>query len=88
MRKTMIALGTALLLAPAAASAQSAAENFSYREPSGMFGEGHAKWQLYKFMHEDRERREHLQPGLATGSVGPASPAVPPRSERGFRRTR
>ena len=36
-----------------------------------MFGEGHAKWQLYKFMHEDRERVEAMQRdrNLVTGSV-------------------
>ncbi len=71
MRKVMIAFGAALLLAPPAASAQSAAENFSYKEPSGMFGEGHAKWQLYKFIHEDRERVEAMRRNrdLATGSI-------------------
>ena len=71
MRKVIFGLGAALLLAPVAASAQTAAENFSYREPSGMFGEGHAKWQLYKFIHEDRERVEAMQRdrNLATGSV-------------------
>ena len=71
MRK-MIMLGAALMLAPAAASAQTAAENFGYKTPSGMFGEGTAKWQLYKFMHEDRERVEAMRRNdgnLATGSV-------------------
>ena len=60
------------MLAPAAASAQTAAENFGYKTPSGMFGEGTAKWQLYKFMHEDRERVEAMRrndSNLATGSV-------------------
>ena len=72
MRKVMIMLGAALMLAPAAASAQTAAENFGYKTPSGMFGEGTAKWQLYKFMHEDRERVEAMRRNdgnLATGSV-------------------
>jgi opacity protein-like surface antigen len=90
MRKVMIAFGAALMLAPAAAPAQTAAENFSYKEPSGMFGEGHAKWQLYKFIHEDSERREALarQRELATGSIAQPtysvqiSPTGVPRARR------
>ena len=99
MRRVVLALGAALMLAPAAASAQSAAENFSYKAPSGMFGEDTAKWQMYKFMHEDRERREALQRdnNLATGSVAKGRPAqgtaindeqVARPGERGARRTR
>lgn len=71
MRNTIIAIGAILALSPMAASAQSAAENFSYSAPSGMFGEGTAKWQLYRFMHEDRERTERLRAGndIPTGSI-------------------
>ena len=97
MRRSMIGLGMAIMLLPASASAQSAAENFSYTAPSGMFGEGMAKWQMYKFMHEDRERTERLQRELATGSIGAGDPAIRPairerqaprRSERGAGRAR
>ena len=78
MRNVVIGLGAALLLAPVAASAQTAAESFSYTAPSGMFGEGYAKWQMYKFMHEDRERTERLRAGedITTGSVRPATGGV------------
>jgi opacity protein-like surface antigen len=71
MRIYSLGLAAALVLAPLAASAQTAAENFSYKAPSGMFGEGTAKWQMYRFMHEDRERTEALNAGrdLSTGSV-------------------
>lgn len=78
MRKIVIGLGAALLLAAVPASAQTAAESFNYTAPSGMFGEGYAKWQLYKFMHEDRERTERLRAGedITTGSVAPATGGV------------
>jgi hypothetical protein len=98
MRRSMIGLGMALMLLPASALAQSAAESFSYTAPSGMFGEGMAKWQMYKFMHEDRERMERFQRELTTGSIERAGdPAVrpamrdrqvPPRRERSAGRPR
>lgn len=71
MRKVIITLGTALLLAPAAASAQTASQNFSYSAPSGMFSEGTAKWQMFRYMEEDAERTARLNAGedLATGSI-------------------
>lgn len=91
MRKIIIAVGAALAFAPVAASAQTAAENFSYSAPSGMFGEGTAKWQLYRYMHEDKERtaRFNAENNVDTGSVqgtavGDAQVRRP--GERGSRR--
>ena len=71
MFRTIFAAGVALLLVPAAASAQSVAERFSYSAPSGMFSEGTTKWQMYRFMEEDKERTARLNAGedLSTGSV-------------------
>jgi hypothetical protein len=66
-----IALAAALL-APSVASAQTAKENFSYSAPSGMFGDGTTKWQLFRFIEEDQERLAALRAGqepTATGSI-------------------
>jgi hypothetical protein len=71
MRPIALALAATLLL-PATASAQTAKENFSYSAPSGIFGERTAKWQLYRFIHEDRERTDALRTGRdpdVTGSI-------------------
>lgn len=53
------------------AQAQSAAEIFSYRAPSGMFSEGTTKTDMYRFMTEDAERTRQLQAGqdIVTGST-------------------
>ena len=62
----------AALLIPAAASAQTAKENFSYSAPSGMFGDGTTKWQIFRFIEEDQERTAALRAGqdpTATGSI-------------------
>lgn len=72
MRKTILAAGAALvLLAPTASSAQTAKEIFTYKAPSGMFGEGTFLWNMYRYMTEDAELREKLRRDrdLATGSV-------------------
>ncbi len=71
MSKLVLAAGAALFLLPAAASAQTAAETYSYSAPSGMFSEGTTKWQMYRFMAEDAERTARLRAGddVATGSV-------------------
>ena len=89
MRKMMIALTAAALLAPAAASAQSAADGFSYKEPSGMFGEGHTLWQLYGFIHQDKERtaRFNATRELSTGSIRQPTYAVE-KSGNGVQRAR
>ena len=75
MRAPILALAAALAL-PSAAFAQTAKENFSYSAPSGMFSEGTAKWQLYRFIEEDRERTAALRAGqdlaqdpASTGSI-------------------
>jgi hypothetical protein len=70
MKKTMMTLlGLSLLAAPAAL-AQPAAENFSYKAPSGMFSEGTTKWQMYQFIESDAERTAKLRAGeTATGSL-------------------
>ena len=73
MNRIIIAFAGAVLLAPVGASAQSAAEIYSYKAPSGMFGDGTFQWNLYRYMTEDAEYRERLRndPDLATGSVNP-----------------
>lgn len=70
MKKMMMAvLGLSLVALPAAA-AETAAENFSYKAPSGMFSEGTTKWQMYQFMQSDAERTAKLRTGdTATGSI-------------------
>ena len=64
MKISVLVLSAALAL-PTAALAQTVKENYSYSAPSGMFGEGTAKWQMYRTMQEDQERLL----GLTTGSV-------------------
>ena len=54
-----------------AASAQSAANNFSYKAPSGMFSEGTTKWQNYQFMENDAEKR--AQGDISTGAISNSS---------------
>ncbi|GJE03521.1 hypothetical protein [Methylobacterium isbiliense] len=72
MTKSILLLAGAMTLAATAASAQTAKENYSYKAPSGMFSEGTTKWEMYRFMAEDAERRA----GLANGPA--AAPAVAP----------
>jgi hypothetical protein len=74
MKKMMMAvLGFSLLALPAAA-AETAAENFSYKAPSGMFGEGTTKWQMYQFVESDTERTAKLRAGeTATGALSNSS---------------
>ena len=74
MNKTMMAVFALSLLTPAAASAQTAAENFSYKAPSGMFSEGTTKWQMYQFIESDAERTAKLRAGeTATGALSNSS---------------
>ena len=71
MRTPILVLVAALAL-PSAAFAQAVKENFSYSAPSGMFSEGTAKWQLFRFIEEDQERTAALRAGqdpVATGSI-------------------
>lgn len=71
MKPYILALAAALL-APSAVMAQTAKENFSYSAPSGMFGDGTTKWQLFRFIEEDAERTAALRAGRdpdATGSI-------------------
>lgn len=73
MRTIILSLAAALALAPAAASAQSVAEDYGYKEPSGMFGDGHTIWNFYKYLHEDQERTARLNAARnveSTGSIG------------------
>ncbi|WP_407528294.1 hypothetical protein [Methylobacterium oryzisoli] len=72
MSKSTLLLAGAMALAATAASAQTARENYSYKAPSGMFSEGTTKWEMYRFMAEDAERRA----GPANGPA--AAPAVTP----------
>ena len=65
MRPLTAAVVAASLTLATGAFAQTAKENFSYTAPSGMFNEGTLKWQMFRFMHEDRERMQ----GPTTGSV-------------------
>ena len=73
MRTIVLSLGVAALFTPFAAHAQTAAENFSYKAPSGMFSEGTTKWQTYQLMHADAERRARLQSGDSVGATGSLS---------------
>ncbi|GJD53328.1 hypothetical protein OPKNFCMD_6103 [Methylobacterium crusticola] len=65
MTKTILLLAGTMALAATTASAQTARENFSYKAPSGMFSEGTTKWEMYRFMNEDAERRSAPAPVLA-----------------------
>jgi hypothetical protein len=68
MRVATVAVLAALLV-PAAAAAQTAKENSA---PSGMFGDGTTKWQMFRFIEEDQERTAALRAGqdpAATGSI-------------------
>jgi hypothetical protein len=58
-----------------AASAQTAAENFSYKAPSGMFSEGTTKWQMYQFVESDADKMARLKAGqpTATGALSSSS---------------
>jgi hypothetical protein len=93
MRVAVYALVLATL-ASSVATAQSAKENFSYSAPSGMFSEGTAKWQMYRFMHEDAERTAAMRRGVdptATGSIqgsATTSESVRRPGEAGRRRAR
>lgn len=77
MTKVTSVLAAALIAVPGLASAQSAAEIYSYKAPSGMFGEGTAKWQMFRYLTEDQEYRDRLRAereadgGITTGSVRP-----------------
>jgi hypothetical protein len=74
MKTTMMALVGLSLLALPAAAAETTAENFSYKAPSGMFSEGTTKWQMYQFMQSDAERTAKLRAGeTATGSISNSS---------------
>ena len=93
MRLPILALAAALAL-PSAAFAQTAKENFSYSAPSGMFSEGTAKWQLFRFIEEDQERTAALRAGqdpTATGSIqgsATSNESVRRPGEAGRRRAR
>lgn len=66
----IVMIMAALAASSVAATAQTARENFSYSTPSGMFGDGMFKWNMYRFMHEDRENMEKLRAGQeTTGSI-------------------
>jgi hypothetical protein len=72
MKRLVLALTTTLALGSPALAATTAAENFSYSAPSGAFGDGTFKWQMFRFMAEDRERVLALRAGrdpAATGSI-------------------
>ncbi|MDB5512831.1 MAG: hypothetical protein JWR08_2314 [Enterovirga sp.] len=74
MRSTILAFGAALLLAPTAASAQTAKEIYTYKAPSGMFGEGTGLWNMYRYMTEDAELRERLRQERETGTASISAP--------------
>ena len=92
MRLPILALAAAVAL-PSAGFAQTAKENFSYSAPSGMFSEGTAKWQLFRFIEEDQERTAALHAGqdpTATGSIqgsATSNESVRRPGEAGHRRT-
>lgn len=74
MKNPMTALLGLSLLALPASAAETTAENFSYKAPSGMFSEGTSKWQTYQFIEADAERTAKLRAGeTATGSISNSS---------------
>ncbi|ACL56953.1 conserved hypothetical protein [Methylobacterium nodulans ORS 2060] len=76
MTKSTLLLASVAVLAATSASAQTAKEIFSYKAPSGMFSEGTTKWELFRFMHEDAERRRAISASpTATGSTQAAVPS-------------
>ena len=93
MIRTVMAAAAALVFTAGVSLAQTARENYGYKAPSGIFGEGTAKWNMFRFMAEDAERRNALHSGgdIATGSiqgsaVNPEQVARP--GETGARRRR
>lgn len=93
MTRLIAIAAAALALSGTLATAQTARENFSYSTPSGMFGDGMFKWNMYRFMHEDAERMAQRRAGepTATGSIqGSATSGESVRrpGETGSRRTR
>jgi hypothetical protein len=72
MKRLVLALTTSLALGSPAFAETTAQENYSYSAPSGAFGDGTFKWQMFRFMAEDRERVLALRAGrdpAATGSI-------------------
>ena len=72
MKRLVLALTTTLALGSPALAETTAAENYSYRAPSGSFSDGTFKWEMFRFMAEDRERVLALRAGrdpAATGSI-------------------
>ncbi|MFL5317514.1 MAG: hypothetical protein ACJ8A0_20835 [Microvirga sp.] len=72
MKRLVLTLTTALALGSPVLAETTAKENFSYSAPSGAFGDGTFKWQMFRFMAEDRERVLALrarQDPAATGSI-------------------
>lgn len=66
------------VLCCAGAGGETVTELFAYRAPSGMFGEGTFKWQLYRFFFEDRERMANFRAGRGF-AISEPSHAVPNR---------
>ena len=96
MKPHVLAFAAALAVPavlPSVTLAQTAKENFSYSAPSGMFGDGTAKWQMFRFIEEDQERTAALRAGqdpTATGSVqgsATSNESVRRPGEAGRRRT-
>jgi hypothetical protein len=52
---------TSFVSGATSAKSQAVAELFSYKAPSGAPGDGIAKWELYRFIHEDAERVANLR---------------------------
>lgn len=71
MTRLILTAAAALALSATVAPAQTARENYSYSAPSGMFGDGTWKWNLYRFIAEDAERVEKMRAGQPseTGSI-------------------
>jgi len=72
MKRLVLALTTTLALGSPALAETTAAENYSYRAPSGSFSDGTFKWEMFRFMAEDRERVLALrarQDPVAIGSI-------------------
>ncbi len=58
-----LAIGIFISSGTTPARSETVAEIFSYKAPSGMFAEGTAKAEHYRFFHEEAERMANLRAG-------------------------
>jgi len=71
-----LAMGASIVGETTPVRSESVAEMFPYKAPSGMFNEGSAKTDHYRFFHEDAERMANLRAGRGFVSSAPPSSEV------------